>query len=347
MQALRFGVFDHMDDAGRGTAVQYDERLKLTEVCDVSGFYCYHLAEHHGTPHGLAPSPNLFLAAVAQRTRRIRLGPMVMLLNFYHPLRAYEEIAMLDQLSNGRLDLGVGRGSSPAELGFYGVDVASSQCRYLEAADVVMKAIRGGSLTFQGHHFKFSDVPLTPSLVENVPPPLWVGVMSADTARYAAEIGANVACIGTASHIRQLRDIYHEYQSCDQRPPAQEPLLGMVRQVVVADTDAKAEAIAAPAFDRWYHTFTYLTRERGQQIPPRVSRTFNDAVDSGMTITGSIETVTSTLAEQISKARVNYVLFQLAFGNLPLEASKRTARAIASCIMPEIHRKMMKNSRTS
>jgi alkanesulfonate monooxygenase SsuD/methylene tetrahydromethanopterin reductase-like flavin-dependent oxidoreductase (luciferase family) len=99
-----FGIFDHLDHAGGSLRQQYSDRLKIAAACDEAGFLTYHVAEHHGTPHGMAASPNLFLSAVAQRTKRLRLGPLVMLLNLYHPLRAFEEVCMLDQLSGGRLD---------------------------------------------------------------------------------------------------------------------------------------------------------------------------------------------------------------------------------------------------
>ena len=98
----------------------YEDRLKIVEAYDRAGFYGYHLAEHHATPLGMAPSPNVFLAAVAQRTRRLRFGPMVYVLPLYHPLRLIEEICMLDQMSGGRLEIGFGRGASPIELAIYG-----------------------------------------------------------------------------------------------------------------------------------------------------------------------------------------------------------------------------------
>jgi Luciferase-like monooxygenase len=93
--ALSFGIFDHLDHAGGSVRQQYSDRLEIAAACDEAGFLAYHVAEHHGTPHGRAASPNLFLFAVAQRTRKLRLGPMVMLLNLYHPLRAFEEICMV------------------------------------------------------------------------------------------------------------------------------------------------------------------------------------------------------------------------------------------------------------
>jgi alkanesulfonate monooxygenase SsuD/methylene tetrahydromethanopterin reductase-like flavin-dependent oxidoreductase (luciferase family) len=105
---MRFGIFDHMDESGVSLEQQFEERLKLIEAYDRLNFYAYHLAEHHGTPLGLAPSPGIFMAAVAQRTRRLRFGPLVYSLPLYHPVRLIEEICMLDQLSGGRFELGVG-----------------------------------------------------------------------------------------------------------------------------------------------------------------------------------------------------------------------------------------------
>src|SRR2546427_1798668 len=96
--SMKFGVFDHMDDAGGPLEGLYADRLALIEAYDRSGIYGYHLAEHHATPLGCAASPGLFLAAVAQRTKTIRFGPLVYLLPFYHPLRLIEEICMLDQM---------------------------------------------------------------------------------------------------------------------------------------------------------------------------------------------------------------------------------------------------------
>src|ERR1700738_3723719 len=113
-----FGIFDHLDHAGGSLRQQYSDRLKIAAAADEGGFLTYHVAEHHGTPHGMAASPNLFLSAMAQRTNRLRLGPLVMLLNLYHPLRAFEEICMLDQLSGGRLALCIWRGAVPLELSF-------------------------------------------------------------------------------------------------------------------------------------------------------------------------------------------------------------------------------------
>ena len=157
---MHFGVFDHLDDSGLPLTRHFEERLKLIEAYDRAGFYGYHLAEHHNTPLGYAPSPGVFLSAVAQRTRQLRFGPMVYLLPLYHPLRLIDEICMLDQMSGGRLELGVGRGISPYEVGYYGVDPATGPERFAEALEVILKGLTQKRLDHAGKYFAFKDVPM-------------------------------------------------------------------------------------------------------------------------------------------------------------------------------------------
>ena len=95
---MDFGVFDHLDRGKAEIHEHYEERLQLIEAYDDAGFHGYHVAEHHFTPLGMAPSPSVFLAAIAQRTKRLRFGPLVYALPLHNPLRLLEEICMVDQL---------------------------------------------------------------------------------------------------------------------------------------------------------------------------------------------------------------------------------------------------------
>ncbi len=141
MTQVDFGLFDWIDRGKAPLHQLYEERLQFLEAADALGFFCYHLAEHHATPLGMAPSPALFLAAAAQRTKRIRLGPLVYLLPLYNPLRLVEEVCMLDQLSGGRLELGVGRGVSPYELAYFGVDADGTRPIFDEALAVLIAGL--------------------------------------------------------------------------------------------------------------------------------------------------------------------------------------------------------------
>src|SRR6186997_1988474 len=179
---MKFGVFDHMDRAGADLGRQFDQRLRLIELYERAGFHGYHLAEHHATPLGMAPSPSIFLAAVAQRTKKMRFGPLIYALPLYHPLRMIEEICMLDQMSGGRLDMGFGRGASPIELDLFGTDPAQSRDIYDEALAIVMRGLAEKTLSFQGKHFSFEDVPMELEPLQKPHPPLWYGTHAPESA---------------------------------------------------------------------------------------------------------------------------------------------------------------------
>src|SRR5581483_2098253 len=169
---MKFGIFDHIDQSNVPLPQQFSERLKLIEAYDRLGFYAYQLAEHHGTPLGLAPSPSVFMAAVAQRTKRLRFGPLVYSLPLYHPVRLIEEICMLDHLSSGRFELGVGRGVSPIEVGFYGVDPGHGPRQFPEALRVIKNGLTNDELSFTGEFYKFEKVPMLLRPLQKPHPPL-------------------------------------------------------------------------------------------------------------------------------------------------------------------------------
>src|SRR5579863_1752594 len=150
---MKFGVFDHVDRGNAPLGEHYESRLRLVEAYDRLGIHAYHVAERHSTPLGMAPSPSVFLAAVAQRTKRLRFGPLVYTLSLHHPLRIVEEVCMLDQMSGGRLELGIGRGISPYEVRYYGVDPAKAQAIYIEALEVIRRGLTQKTLSFAGEFF--------------------------------------------------------------------------------------------------------------------------------------------------------------------------------------------------
>ena len=173
---LQFGIFDHIEPVP-GLSLQqiYRERLLQLERYDAAGFYAYHLAEHH-TPavHSLAPSQNVFLAAASQRTECLRLAPCVYVLPLHHPLRLIEEVCMLDHLSNGRLELGIGRGGV-LEAYFWGsdADVDRNYVKYQETLDILRQGLSHEELTYQGEFYTFDALPMRLHPQQQPYPPLW------------------------------------------------------------------------------------------------------------------------------------------------------------------------------
>ena len=330
---MRFGIFDHMDRSGEQLAVQYENRLAFLDACDRAGFYGYHLAEHHQTPLGFAPSPSVFLAAAAQRTRNLRLGALVFTLSLYHPLRILDEICMLDHLSKGRLDLGLGRGISPIEVGYYGVDASRSPEIYGEVVAILEQGLRSKVFNYQGKHFTFNNVPveLTP-LQKQIP--LWYGVAQPESADRAGKNGGNIVCNGPPKMVRDLGDRFRRAFRQHHGDAAKLPLIGMTRHMVVADTDAEARELADPAYLMWAGAMVHLWNKHGIPITIHIPPTFAQAEELGICVVGSPSTVRDKLLAQCKAADVSYFLCRLAFGNIPLAASLKSVELIRREVMP-------------
>ena len=209
--SLAFGVFDHLDHSGAPLREFYEDRLKLAELYDRLGFYCYHVAEHHSTPLGMAPSPSVFLAAVAQRTRRLNFGPLVYTLPLYHPIRLIEEICMLDQMSGGRFQFGVGKGISPIETRYYGLDPENSAKMMAEAFEVLMRGLQNRTLDFEGEFYSFKDVPIEVEPLQKPHPPLWYGVGAPHSVERPAATGMNIVTNAPAADARALVEHYWQH----------------------------------------------------------------------------------------------------------------------------------------
>jgi alkanesulfonate monooxygenase SsuD/methylene tetrahydromethanopterin reductase-like flavin-dependent oxidoreductase (luciferase family) len=193
---MRIGLFDHVEHSGRPLAALFDERLAFAAAADEAGIYCLHIAEHHGTPLNLAPSPGVYLAAVARATKRMRLGPLVYLLPLYSPLRLVEEICMLDHLSHGRLDVGVGRGVSPWELKFHRVSHDESRDIFVDAFACISAGLTADTLTHRGKHYAYEDVPMALRPLQRPHPPFWYASSSAIGATWAGEAGLHFVTLG-------------------------------------------------------------------------------------------------------------------------------------------------------
>src|SRR5260221_5695237 len=335
---MNLGFYDQMDASGEPLAEFFENRLKLAEAYDRIGLYALHVAEHHSTPLGMSPSPSVFLALAAQRTKRLRLGPLVYTLPLYHPLRLAEEICPLDQWGGGRLELGVGRGVSPLEIASFGVDPAKSQAMYLEAYQVVMKALASRSVSFRGEYYTFDDAPVILEPVQKPHPPLWYGVFNAESTEWAARAGVNVVTNLPAAAVRAITDRYRAEWAKLDGDPKRIPFMGMNRRIVVAETDREAMEIGRRAYRRWVANFSSLWRRRKVPLPKNIaySEDFDGIVKSGQAIPGSPQTVHGAIARQAAESGVNYVLARLAFCDLTLQESLNSANLFARGVMPEL-----------
>ncbi|MPZ76604.1 MAG: LLM class flavin-dependent oxidoreductase [Deltaproteobacteria bacterium] len=334
---MHFGVFDHLDRNDLPLDRYYETRLKVVEAYDQAGFYAYHLAEHHSTPLGMAPSPSVFLSAVAQRTQRLRFGPLVYALPLYHPIRLIEEICMLDQMSGGRLDIGFGRGASQIEAAMYGNDPAKAELMYVEGLQLIMRGLTQKTLSFQGDFYSFDDVPMELEPLQKPHPPVWYGVHSPISAERAARQGLHIVSLDPADKTRTFTDRYREVRCDTEKENHMEPMIGLGRFIVVADTDKEAVQIARRAYPRWHRSFNYLFHLRGGKGPVHQRPAdLETLVNIGLGIAGAPETVTEFLKAQMAEAGTNYLVGQFAFGDLSLTETLHSLELFTRRVMPEL-----------
>jgi alkanesulfonate monooxygenase SsuD/methylene tetrahydromethanopterin reductase-like flavin-dependent oxidoreductase (luciferase family) len=335
---MKLGVFDHMDRGLGSLDRMFEDRLRLTEAYDRAGFYGYHVAEHHATPLGVAPSPGVYLAAVAQRTSKLRFGPLVYLLPLYHPLKLLEEICMLDQMSKGRLLLGVGRGISPIELRYYGLDPEKTPDIYAEALQVILRGMQGGRLTFEGTHFQFKNVPIELPPFQTPHPPLWYGLGRAEAIPWAVRNQVNVVGNLPGAMMRKLTDAYRAEWHAQGNHPAQLPLMGVGRHVVVAETDQEALAVARRGYDKWRASFMKLWNEHGllPVMHAVFPEQFEDAERDGRAVAGRPEKVREFLQRSIDEAGLNYLLCRFAFGDIQVDEALHSLDLFSRHVMPHL-----------
>ena len=252
---LRFGVFDHIEPVpGLRLDRIYRERLLQIERLDSAGFYAYHLAEHHTLAiYSLFSSQNVFLAAVAQRTRHLHFGPCVYVLPLHHPLRLIEEISMLDHLSDGRLEIGVGRGGV-LEAYFWGQegDSETNYARYVETLAIIKEGLSHEHLTYRGRFHSFESLPMYLRPLQQPYPPLWYmrnPVTAAMEGMHTIIVGS---LDGLAAAVPRYRAAWEEHQgSGTLTVQRQEPMIGLVVHLVVAETNEEAMAAAKPAWEKY------------------------------------------------------------------------------------------------
>jgi alkanesulfonate monooxygenase SsuD/methylene tetrahydromethanopterin reductase-like flavin-dependent oxidoreductase (luciferase family) len=335
---MKFGVFDHLDDGKIPLGQLYENRLKLAEAYDRAGFYGYHIAEHHSTPLGMGASPGIFMSAVAQRTKTLRFGPLVYLLPFYHPIRLIEEVCMLDQMSSGRFQLGVGRGVSPFETKFYGLDFQHTQGIYHEAFQLLIKGLTSEELTFEGKHFNFKNVPMLLRPFQKPHPPLWYGLTTPDNAAWPAANDVNVVIIGLRDTIKGCVEKYKAERARLGKDPKTVPLMGASKHVVVADTDAEAMRIARRGYAMWRDSFIWLFKRN--KTEPRIigvlPETFDELMAIGNGVAGSPETVRNWIKAEVAATGINYFVSWLAFGDLTFDESMRSLELLSREVMPAL-----------
>ncbi|HLF77288.1 MAG TPA: LLM class flavin-dependent oxidoreductase [Dehalococcoidia bacterium] len=338
-----FGIFDWIDyNSGLNLPELYEQRLRMLEYADEAGFWCYHLAEHHGTPLGMAPAPNLFLAAAAQRTTRLRLGPLVQLLPLSNPLRNIEEVCVLDGLSNGRLELGVGRGISAPELALYGLTSAEARARFDECLEILVMGLATGFVNYEGQFYKYDNVKMPVRPVQQPYPPLWYPTSNVSTVPWIAEHGFSSLFGFSLTTLEEAAAAFREHRALSASKAGRghrlnghvtQPRFGVSRHIYVAETDEKALEVARTAYTAFDANFTERPAVR---LAASRRGDFDTALAAGSIYAGTPATVRDKIQAFVDATGANYFAAVFAYGNLTTDQILGSMRLFAEEVMPNL-----------
>ena len=329
-------------------AEMFRRQLEEVELAERIGIDQIWFFEHHLIPTAPVPSPNLLIAAAARTTSRIRFASMVNILPFRHPLLVAEEAAMLDNLTNGRLDMGLGRGLRPPEFAAFGVDQQQSREMFLESFDIIRRVWADEIFEHQGKYWTTrKNGPLSPPLVQRPHPPFLVSAQSEESLRWAAQHDIPFAQIDSmAAQAKRDQALYREVQTAHGHAPA--PRLYLMREIYVADSDARARAEAHPYllqyWDLW-NRYTQFTRGGKlpdsydfwrRQAPMLHAMNFDEIVAQDMVILGSPETVANAIARLASQLDLMGLALIFKLGAMPYDMVERSMRAFGEAVVPRI-----------
>jgi alkanesulfonate monooxygenase SsuD/methylene tetrahydromethanopterin reductase-like flavin-dependent oxidoreductase (luciferase family) len=264
------------DDPVR-SADHFNWYLDLWPRAEPLGYEGIFFSEHHFGP-AYSPSPNLLIAAVANRTRTLRLGVMGMVVPYHQPWRIAEEIGMLDHLTQGRLEIGTSAGI-PQEMAHVGLSVAEARARNDEAMEILDAALSRPVFSHHGQYWQFENLRLVPRPLQQPMPPRWVTVISEESARKAARRGAKI-CTGFHP-LERVTSIFDAYRDEAARVgfAAGPEHLALRRQVTIGPDDAAVRAAGTARRDQFR---TYI------QVDPRVPAPGREVFDTPVSHTFTI-----------------------------------------------------------
>jgi alkanesulfonate monooxygenase SsuD/methylene tetrahydromethanopterin reductase-like flavin-dependent oxidoreductase (luciferase family) len=327
---------------------ELDQMVRSEEL----GFDEVWLTEHHFIDYGLSVDPATLASAVASRTSRIRIGLAAAILPFHDPIRLAEQMALVDIISNGRLDVGVGRGNRPSEFSGYRVPQVESRERFDEAVQILQLAWTEERVRYDGRFFQIPGVRVIPKPLQRPHPPIYQVCVSPDSIEGTALRGwpmLNSVLFGPLDQLVATRDRYVTTLQKSGRSPAEIQALlgrwGVSRQIYVAPTDAQALAETKDA-EMWYQESfrKFVIPERIEDSHPTLQPSFRAMAERLSTITweglvaetlafGSPETVARHI-EQMRQLGVGQVLCWMNFGGLPEDKVRRSMELFAREVMP-------------
>jgi alkanesulfonate monooxygenase SsuD/methylene tetrahydromethanopterin reductase-like flavin-dependent oxidoreductase (luciferase family) len=327
----------------------YDWKLEGWVAAEDQGYDGVFFSEHHFTPYSISPSPNLLVATLAQRTERMRLGVMANITAFHNPRRLAEEGAMLDHLTGGRLEVGMGRGVDEPEFIREGVRMEETRGRFEESVALIQKAWKEPVWSFDGQYYHYDNVSIWPRPLRSELP-IWVTALSPTTVAWAARNSFRFTSVFSPPD--QMREIFEGYTkaAAEVGREAEPTDMGVCRNVFIADSEQKARELAEPAFNLLFATFKEAAVFHDLDNVPQGYEhyqsffrpfagegvSFDALVEMGLLCCGTPEQVRDQIVHQMETIGCGNFLYWGSWGDLSKEDTLRSYQLYGEHVIPAL-----------
>ena len=331
---MKFGIFifgDNHPELGRSNQKYYEEVLTMAEWAEELGFDSFWLGEHHLYWYGTCVSPPMIIAALGQRTKRIRLGPAIAVPSFHNPLIVAEEYALADNLCNGRLEFALGSGFSPVEFEQFGMSMEEAKEKFWEGTEIIFKAWSQEKFSHHGKHYNFDNISLYMQPLQKPMPPTWLAASSDETLIKAGQMGLPMMGIPFArsqnlADVKAKNDLYTE--AFAKAGHKHKPEIMVAMHFYLHDSEQAAVAGARPYFERAI-SFHKTHRRPGSKIPQL------DNIKQERLALFTTPQDTVAILREYEKTGVTHVIGMVNFGGVPMGDVRRTLELMSKEVFPK------------
>ncbi|MCS7002003.1 MAG: LLM class flavin-dependent oxidoreductase [Dehalococcoidia bacterium] len=332
---MLFSTFHFAQLAAHQTAPAVLDAIVADAVlAEELGFDACWVAEHHFSPYGIVGAPTLLMAAIAMRTRAIKIGSAVAVMPFHHPLRLAEDFALIDNLSNGRVVAGIGPGFAPVEFAGFGQPVEQRRDRFLEGVELLQRAWEEPVVNFHGVYYRANNVTVYPRVVQQPRPLIVQAATKVESRATAARLGRPIL-IGRLG-FDDARDAIAHYVFTRREAGHEELAIvraldwcGVLRHVCVAETESEARRLALRASE------VYLPMAAGLGLPPAIAADTEEP--ESFLARGAIVGTPEHVADQIAalfRIGVRHLICAFDWGGMDRGAVHQSMHLLAERVMP-------------
>ena len=344
---MHFGLFNLMTQRDRSLAPRqlYADTLEHVKLAEQMGFDTAWFAEHHFSNYCLCPSPLTMAIYAAPQTKRIRLGPAVVVAPLYQPLRILEEISMLDTLSGGRLVLGLGSGYQQYEFHKFGVDLKQGRNILLETLDVIEAFLAGGPLRYEGNHIHIPETHFIFRTLQARPEIYIAGLLNdpvtQDRIARAGYVPFFTTGWSTLEEIARLRDAVGQSHRATGKNPA---TMKLAIQQYVFVTDDPNEALKAADAARYIRRIAAAMRENYARLDGAYLEEIPSAGEPSLEeiaermIIGDAETCAEKLVREVETLRISHLSCFMGRPGLPQRSILRSMERFGAQVMPRVEK---------